>query len=305
MPDPADWTFGNGGFAKLYGDRLAQSSLLDTAVATRWVFIFILAQADAEGRYRCASVAGLARAASVTLKDAERAVRELEAPDLDSTSKEYDGRRLLRIPGGWRVANYARYRDYRSRRQILDADRQQRHRSRQRDMSRDITVTSAPDVRRKTLEKELLQEESRQPDKENGQPPAVSNVDLAKFNRAFHATFERRASLPPDKARTFAARLAAGYPIEFLVGLPVAARAAGLAKDREFQPEFLLRDGSRTYSRNGETRQMFDWIGSLWQAADRLKFTPEQAELLREVGALDWWVTNGATLAQPTEDRTW
>jgi hypothetical protein len=42
-----------GGFVKVYGDRLAQSSILDAAVATRWVF-FDAEPADAEARYRCA-----------------------------------------------------------------------------------------------------------------------------------------------------------------------------------------------------------------------------------------------------------
>ena len=52
IDDGTAWTFGAGGFAKLYGDRLAQSSLLDRDVATRWVFVFMLSQADAQGRYR-------------------------------------------------------------------------------------------------------------------------------------------------------------------------------------------------------------------------------------------------------------
>jgi hypothetical protein len=146
--DSADWTFGSGGFAKLYGDRLAESSLLDRDVATRWVFVFMLAGADAEGRFRCASVAGLARAAAVTKEQAERAVAELEAPDPDSTTKLHEGRRILRIAGGWQIVAYGRYRDYRSSRQVAAAERQRRHR--ERDMSRDVTPSNAPDVRRKT-----------------------------------------------------------------------------------------------------------------------------------------------------------
>ena len=127
-PDEAAWTFGGGGFAKLYGDRLAQSSLLDRDVATRWIFVFMLSQADADGRYRCASVAGLARVAAVTLEQAEKAVRDLEGPDADSTTKDHEGRRILRIPGGWQITAYQAYREYRTRKQVQEAAKKKRQR---------------------------------------------------------------------------------------------------------------------------------------------------------------------------------
>lgn len=129
-PEPPDaaWSFGGGGFAKLYGDRLAQSSLLDRNVATRWVFVFLLSQADAQGRYRCASVAGLARAAAITIEQATLAISELEAPDADSTSKDEDGRRIVRIPGGWRLVTYAKYREFKTPRQLAEATKKRRQR---------------------------------------------------------------------------------------------------------------------------------------------------------------------------------
>ncbi len=126
--DAADWTFGRGGFAKLYGDRLAQSSLLDRDVVTRWVFLFMLSQADEQGRYRCASVAGLARAAAITLEQAERAVAELEAPDPDSTTKLEDGRRIVRIAGGWQLVTFTKYREFRTPRQLAEAAKKKRQR---------------------------------------------------------------------------------------------------------------------------------------------------------------------------------
>jgi hypothetical protein len=119
---------------------------------------------------------------------------------------------------------------------------------------------------------------------------------IAAFNRAFALAFKRHATLPPDKATTFADRVEEGYPAEFLIGTPVAVRAAGLDQGRDVQPAFLLRNGSGSYTRNGETRKTFDWIGSLWQAADRLALTPAHAEMLREVGVLDWWLGRGATV---------
>ena len=56
-----------GGFAKLYGDKLTTSSLLLEPVATRWVFILMLAKANAEGFFRCShSPRVLARIANIT-----------------------------------------------------------------------------------------------------------------------------------------------------------------------------------------------------------------------------------------------
>jgi hypothetical protein len=199
----ADWAFGRGGFAKLYGDRLAHSSLLDRDVATRWVFIFMLSQADGEGRFRCASVAGLARAAAVTLEQAERATAELEAPDPDSTTKLDDGRRIRRVPGGWQIVAYATYRDYRTPRQLAEAARKRRQReaakarrekrkAANRDMSRDVPRLSLghcsrrkkEDVREQTTEKRKERKDGGHGSKEGtpastaaSLPPSVSHDD--------------------------------------------------------------------------------------------------------------------------------
>lgn len=154
----ADWTFGSGGFCKIYGERLAQSSLLDAAVATRWVFVYMLGLADATGRFRCATVTALARAANVTLAEARKAIRELEAPDEHSTTKAHEGRRLLKIQGGWQIVNYLAYREFRTKEQESAAERKRRQRggsgvARGRDMSRDVTASHGDgraDVRRET-----------------------------------------------------------------------------------------------------------------------------------------------------------
>lgn len=157
----AEWTFGDAGFAKIYGDRLARSSLLDTGVATRWVFVFMLSQADSEGRFRCATVSALARTAAVTIEEARKAIEELSAPDPESTTKAHEGRRILPIQGGWQLVNYTVYRDYRSDEQQKAAERKRRQREAaaaraaelsERDMSQDITGSHVQtlDVRRKT-----------------------------------------------------------------------------------------------------------------------------------------------------------
>lgn len=126
-----DWILGNGGFAKLYGPALAGSSLLDTSVAARWLFVFLLACSDREGRFHAQTTSTLGRLANIPADQIEQAVAELEAPDPNSRSTEHDGRRIERIPGGWRVLNYEKYRDYRTQRQVWDAERKAAERKEQ------------------------------------------------------------------------------------------------------------------------------------------------------------------------------
>lgn len=157
-------------------------------------------------------------------------------------------------------------------------------------------------------------EESREERENNGNDrretatlastPLASATDqekaIERFNVAFRRSFDRpKAALPPDKAPVFVARAVSGYAVEFLIGLPVAVRASGLDKGREVQPEFLLRNGSGQYTRGGETRKTFDWIGSLWQAADRLVLDEKQAQILKTVEVFDWWVAKGAIVTSP------
>jgi hypothetical protein len=117
-----------GTFVKIYGKMLSESSLLMCKPVTRWVFLYVLSQADENGFYRCAGVQNLAHAANVTMKQAQNAIEELQAVDPDSTSPDKDGCRLIRIQGGWHVVTYRKYREYRSKKQIRDSERQRQWR---------------------------------------------------------------------------------------------------------------------------------------------------------------------------------
>lgn len=74
------------------------------------VWIWLLSQADANGVVRTAAPA----LALVCMKSVDR-IREimllLESPDPDSRSDVEEGRRLLKIPGGWQIINYRAYRE--------------------------------------------------------------------------------------------------------------------------------------------------------------------------------------------------
>jgi hypothetical protein len=116
-----EWTLGSGSFAKIYGDMLAGSSLMETSVYARWLFVYLLACSDREGRYHAQTVGTLGRHANIPAEYIEQAVSELEGPDPNSRTPQHEGRRIERIPGGWRVLNYDKYRDYRTRKQTYMA----------------------------------------------------------------------------------------------------------------------------------------------------------------------------------------
>ena len=85
----------------------------------------MLAMADRKGRV-WASVPGLANRARVDLEDARKAISTLLAPDPDSRTPDFEGRRIEPIDGGWLLLNYAKYREMRD-----DAERAEQNRQAQ------------------------------------------------------------------------------------------------------------------------------------------------------------------------------
>jgi len=96
------------GFTKLF------SSITDSTVwrepdRTRIVWITMLAMCDSDG-YVAASVPGLADRARVPMDDCLKALEAFRAPDEWSRTKEFEGRRIVDVDGGWQLLNHAKYR---------------------------------------------------------------------------------------------------------------------------------------------------------------------------------------------------
>jgi hypothetical protein len=119
--------FVSSGFVKLY-ETILDSSIWGEGHGTRLVWITMLAMADENGVV-IASAGGLARRANVSREELADALAVLSAPDPDSKSPEFEGRRIERVDGGWLVLNHRRYRDMRSSRQIATAKRVAEHRA--------------------------------------------------------------------------------------------------------------------------------------------------------------------------------
>lgn len=125
------------GFVKIYGDRLLGSSLMDEALEARWMFICLASKANADGFVRCQTTGTAARLANLTEEQAQRALDVLSSPDPRSTSPEHEGRRILRVEGGWFVVNHRKYRDLRTETQVRKAARQKRWRESHKASTRD------------------------------------------------------------------------------------------------------------------------------------------------------------------------
>ena len=285
------------------------------------VWFYLLLEADPRTGVVEDADPGIAIRCKLPLEVTVEALEWLAAPDPFSRTKDNDGRRLERRPeGGIRILNYERHRDrdwstprvkkWRQRRaEAAEAAQQDETVKRvstvtgttNTNTNNEQTNNNPPTPRKRGESKASRAKGTRGHDT----TPEVMEA-VAKFNTVFQRATGRRASLAPDRARDFAQRVADGFPVEFLVGLPVgwvSTLAPDADRIRSTRPDFLLRNGSKAYRRGEETRPQFDWTGTIWGALDRVRLTSDQVETLRDVGVLDWWKSKGARPA--AEAETW
>src|SRR5262245_32416311 len=96
------------GYAKLFSS-ITESSLWCEPKEVRLLFVSMLAKADATGFVE-AAIPGLAKLSNLTLEEVEEAIISLENPDPHSKNPDFEGRRILKVPGGWLLLNYESYR---------------------------------------------------------------------------------------------------------------------------------------------------------------------------------------------------
>ena len=109
-------------YAKLFRS-IAASTIVSEPLATRWLWITLLSQADRAGKVY-GSIPGLARLANITVTETEAALAALLGPDPYSRTPDNEGRRLEAIDGGWRLLNYAKYDAMRSEAERKEYKRQ-------------------------------------------------------------------------------------------------------------------------------------------------------------------------------------
>jgi len=96
------------GYTKLFS-KILNSSIWNEDDKTRILWVTILAMSDQHG-YVEASAGALAHQARITRDEFDASILKLESPDPDSSSDDYEGRRVSKVDGGWIVLNYTKYR---------------------------------------------------------------------------------------------------------------------------------------------------------------------------------------------------
>jgi hypothetical protein len=148
------------GYTKL-SHSIVTSTVWRESAQTRVVWITMLALADMHGEVE-ASVPGLADAARVTIEECEGALTILSAPDKYSRTKDFDGRRIEVIDGGWVILNHAKYRNLYSadERREHTAERVRRWRER-RGEALQVTLGNAGNGKQKQKQKQKQKKEKQ------------------------------------------------------------------------------------------------------------------------------------------------
>ena len=95
-------------------------------VRVAWVTMLLLT--DYHGQVR-AAIPALAMHNAVSISRMEEIIQIFMSPDPYSRTKDYDGRRLIEIDGGWQVINYPKYRDGLKSPDRTNAERQARYKA--------------------------------------------------------------------------------------------------------------------------------------------------------------------------------
>jgi uncharacterized phage protein (TIGR02220 family) len=90
--------------------QIIGSSIWEAPDHVRIAWITMLASADRNGIVPI-TVSGLKRLANISLENAHNAIEVLSSPDNDTLTQEFDGRRIERCAGGWKILNFEKYRD--------------------------------------------------------------------------------------------------------------------------------------------------------------------------------------------------
>jgi hypothetical protein len=173
------------GYTKLFNSILA-STIWRSDDKTRIVWITLLAMADRHGVAE-GSVPGLADFARVSVEDCRRALNVLQAPDEDSRSDDHEGRRILKIDGGWLILNHAKYRAKASEDERRDYLRRKQAESRAKRVN---NVNKRQQLSKPSTQAEAEAEEDPDPDLDLGK-----NEDPDKVKIGTHAG--GRSSPPP------------------------------------------------------------------------------------------------------------
>lgn len=131
---------------------ILDSTLWLSDAEVRVTFITMLAMAQPDGMVE-ATAPGISRRANLSIETVRHAIKLLESPDEDSRSLAEEGRRIVRIDGGYQIVNYEKYRQ----KDHTAAERMRRFRSKNKQGVTDVTrnVTEAEAYTEAEAEKDM------------------------------------------------------------------------------------------------------------------------------------------------------
>lgn len=130
------------GFTKLFSD-IVDSSIWNENHATCRVWITLLALSNADGFVR-GSDNWLRGKSKTTPEECAEALKILSAPDNESRSKDFEGRRIEILDDGFLILNYLKFRDMLSPSEKASASRERvrKHRERYKALRNASSVTN-------------------------------------------------------------------------------------------------------------------------------------------------------------------
>jgi len=159
----------------------------------------MLAMSDKHGEIH-ASVPGLARRAGVPREACETALHTFLSPDPDSRSRDYQGRRIEEIDGGWSLLNHPKYRDKMSKedRKLKTAARVRRHRARkaqERAVTGNVTKSNAGNDIQIQTHIQIQEEDARDDFDSTRSTPDIAHMVRHELDKWFIST----TGMPPSK----------------------------------------------------------------------------------------------------------
>ena len=173
-------------YTKLFSS-IVTSTIWSEDDKTRIVWITMLAIADKNGEVH-GSVPGLARVAGVPVDACRDAIAKFLSPDLDSRTKDDEGRRIEEIDGGWSLLNHQKYREMASKDEMRESEakRKARYRARVARNNGGSVSQNVPDMSRPVPKSQHIAEADTDTDTDT-----EANVEEKKKRRATALSLSR------------------------------------------------------------------------------------------------------------------
>lgn len=260
------------GFVKLFSSIVTSSVWCEPDPILR-VWIAMLATADVDGVVQ-GSIPGFASLSRVSVDDMRAAIAKLTGPDPDSRTKERDGQRIEEVPGGWRILNYAAYREkgqekgdgsrapyfreYRKRRKIATSATQ---------ATRIATENATDPVSRNTEERREKTEERTETDlsaSPTSEKPTGPEWEVFHGWEKLTDTKTRSAAVRTKIVNRIKARLKERFTVDQLLACVEFASRDDFYREKGYgkNPEVLWKDAARVESLCQRLAQLQNGSGS-------------------------------------------